>query len=89
MEHNLLTIQYEKILNSVADGVFTIDCDNNITFFNRTLTELLSIGTFRHELFYRLNVVKLMLPPLSNLREEAPPAVGRAFHSEFQCSEGS
>ena len=39
---------------------------------NRTLTELVSIGTFRHELFYRLNVVKLMLPPLSNLREDIP-----------------
>jgi len=35
-------------------------------------TELVSIGTFRHELFYRLNVVKLMLPPLSNLREDIP-----------------
>ncbi len=32
----------------------------------------MSIGTFRHELFYRLNLVKLTLPPLSNRREDIP-----------------
>jgi len=39
---------------------------------NRTLTELVARGTFRQDLFYRLNVVKLMLPPLSSRREDIP-----------------
>ena len=39
---------------------------------NRTLTELVSRGTFRQDLFYRLNVVRLTLPPLSNRREDIP-----------------
>ena len=39
---------------------------------NRTLAELVSRGTCRQDLFYRLNVVKLMLPPLSKRREDIP-----------------
>ena len=39
---------------------------------NRTLSELVSRGIFRQDLFYRLNVVRLTLPPLSNRREDIP-----------------
>ena len=35
---------------------------------NRPLAELVSIGAFHRDLFYRLNVVKLTLPPLSKRR---------------------
>ena len=45
MEPRLLNSQYEKILNSVADGVFTIDCDNNITFFNRAAERITGISS--------------------------------------------
>ena len=44
MKHNLLNRQYEKILNSVADGVFTVDRDNNITFFNRAAEKITGIS---------------------------------------------
>ena len=36
--------QYETILNSVADGVFTIDCDNTITFFNLAAEKITGIS---------------------------------------------
>ncbi|CAB1055578.1 Two-component transcriptional response regulator, AtoC family [Olavius sp. associated proteobacterium Delta 1] len=39
---------------------------------NKTLSELVARGSFREDLFYRLNVVKIELPPLSRRREDIP-----------------
>ena len=39
---------------------------------NRDLSTLIKEGKFRDDLFYRLNVVKIELPPLSQRREDIP-----------------
>lgn len=39
---------------------------------SRNLTELVANGTFRADLFYRLNVVTIQLPPLRERREDLP-----------------
>jgi len=39
---------------------------------NKSLSDLVSRGVFREDLFYRLNVVKIVLPPLSARREDIP-----------------
>ena len=39
---------------------------------NKTLSQLVARGIFREDLFYRLNVVKIELPPLSQRREDIP-----------------
>ena len=39
---------------------------------HRNLSSLIRIGAFREDLFYRLNVVKLDLPPLRKRKEDVP-----------------
>lgn len=42
---------------------------------NRSLTDLVEKGTFRRDLFYRVNVVRLDLPPLRQRKEDIPMLV--------------
>ncbi|PWT81976.1 MAG: hypothetical protein C5B57_09480 [Blastocatellia bacterium] len=42
---------------------------------NRNLRDMISQGTFREDLFYRLNVIHLVVPPLRDRREDIPSLV--------------
>jgi two-component system, NtrC family, response regulator HydG len=39
---------------------------------NRNLTDLVKRGRFREDLFYRLNVINIVIPPLRDRREDIP-----------------
>jgi two-component system response regulator GlrR len=47
-----------------------------ISATHRDLAQLMASGTFREDLFYRLNVVHIEMPPLSRRREDIPLLVG-------------
>ena len=50
---------------------------------NRPLSDLVSTGHFRADLFYRINVLTLTLPPLRERREDIEPL---ALHFLRQCA---
>ena len=62
----------------------TIDVDVRvISATNRSLEQAVSERLFREDLFYRLNVVTLNLPPLSDRREDIP-LLANHFLKKFQ-----
>ena len=54
---------------------------------NKDLSKLVKEGKFRDDLFYRLNVVKIELPPLSQRREDIPLLID-AFIQKFNAKMG-
>ena len=53
---------------------------------NRDLEQLVKAGKYRDDLFYRLNVVRIILPPLVERREDIPMLV---HHFLQKCAAGA
>lgn len=53
---------------------------------NKNLPEMVKTGTFREDLFYRLNVFNIHLPPLRDRREDIPALVNHFCGSAEQAA---
>ncbi len=69
-----------KLLRVLQDGEFEMVGDNQtkkidvrvIAATNQNLQELIVQGKFRKDLFYRLNIISLEIPPLRKRKEDIP-----------------
>jgi two-component system response regulator AtoC len=84
-----------KLLHVLQDGHFTRiggheDRKMNariICATNRQLQKEIESGNFRSDLFYRINVISISLPPLRDRREDIPPILEHlraSFNQRFQ-----
>ncbi len=60
-----------------ADRVRSTVSIRVIAATNRNLRDLITQGAFREDLFYRLNVIHLLVPPLRDRRDDIPQLVDR------------
>ncbi len=72
MQSRLLRVLQERVYEPLG-GVETLRCDVRvIAASNKPLRGLVKEGKFREDLFYRVHVVRLELPPLRERREDIP-----------------
>jgi PAS domain S-box-containing protein len=87
LQVKLLRVLQEKEYEPLGATVTSITNARVIAATNRTLSELVARGSFREDLFYRLNVVKIELPPLTRRREDIPLLINY-FVQKFNVLKG-
>jgi transcriptional regulator with PAS, ATPase and Fis domain len=68
----LETGELQKVGSDRIDRIVNVRV---IAATNRNLSEMVSRGEFREDLFYRINVIHVMTPPLRSRREDVPQLV--------------
>ncbi len=74
----LRVLQERRITRLGGSGEIEVDV-RVVAASNRDLPQLVKDGQFREDLYYRLNVVPIELPPLRDRRDDDVPLLARAF----------
>src|SRR6202165_1677780 len=82
----LRTLEQQRFIPVGSDNPVTVDV-RVIASTNKDLEEEITKGNFREDLFYRLNVIPFVVPPLRE-RKEAIPLFARYFLKEFASAYG-
>ena len=80
LQLKLLRVLQEKEYEPLG-GTTTLKADVRvIAATNKNLQEQVEAGRFREDLFFRLNVIKISLPPLAQRREDIPLLIDHFIH---------
>ena len=80
LQAKLLRVLQEKEYEPLG-AVSTVKADVRIiAATNKDLSALIKTGEFRQDLFYRINVIKLNIPPLRKRKEDIPLLVKHFIH---------
>jgi two-component system nitrogen regulation response regulator NtrX len=82
----LRTLEQQRFAPVGSDAPITVDT-RVIASTNKDLEEEISRGNFREDLFYRLNVIPFVVPPLRERKEDIP-LLARHFLKEFASAYG-
>ena len=80
------TLEEQRFAPVGSDEAITVDA-RVIASTNKDLEEEIARGNFREDLFYRLNVIPFLVPPLREHKEDVP-LLARHFLKEFAAAYG-
>lgn len=75
LQVKLLRILQEKTYERVGSSTSLVADVRIVAATNRDLESMIREGSFRSDLYYRLNVVSIRIPPLRDRRDDIPPLI--------------